>query len=235
MDGVEGAGGTFEVLVDCAAGATAGKEGKADGDNHGAAAGCRLFIDLGLLSRSLLAPVSATRFVGALVGNPGALTLEVSPPANGSASPTATLSVTLPDPSGTGTAPPVTAAATRHAALQVGAAALAAAAGTYTSDDLGATYTFIARGGGLGLVVDGQEGRLGSTLLPCCVDAEGGWGGAFTSARPELVSQAVAGGTGAWLTMTFRGDAAALDTQDNGDGRGNLAGVPFRREGTCPA
>lgn len=243
MDGVEGAAGTFEVQVHCAEAATDGKDGKAevnnnrdDGDDRAeAAAGCRLFVDLGRLSRLLLAPVSATRFVGALAGKPGALSMDVSPPANGSASPTVLLSVTLPDPSGTGSAPPVTATATRHASLQVGAAALAATAGTYTSDDLGVTNTFIPRGGGLGLVVDGQGGRLGPTLLPCCVDAEGGWGGAYTSARPALVSEAVLGGNSAWMTMTFREDAATLDTEDGGDGRGNLAGVPFRHKGTCPA
>lgn len=242
MDGVQGAAGTFEVRVHCKdVATTGGKKRQAEGDSSSdddddrreSGAGCQLFVDLGWLSRSLLTPVSATRFVGDLAGLPGALSMEVSPPANSTT--TAELSVMLPDQSGTGTAVPVTQTATRLPALQVGAAALAAAAGTYISDEVGVTYTFVPRGGGLGLVVDGEEGRLGSTLLPCCVDAAGDWGGTYTSARPALVSQAELGGRRPWLTMTFRGDAAALDAEDNADGRGDLAGVPFRREGTCPA
>lgn len=248
MDGVEGAAATFEVQLHCEAPAATNKGGEEekgggneadDSDNDDGrrerAAGCGLFVDLGWYSRSLLVPVSATRFVGALVGMPSALSLEVSPPANRSAPTTAVLSATLPDPSGEATAAPTTATATRHPSLQVGAAALSAAAGTYTSDDLGATYTFSPRGGGLGLALDGVEGRLGSTLLPCCVDGGGGWGGGYTSARPALVFEALTGGKGAWLTMAFGGDTAKLAVEDGGDGRGDLADVPFRRVGTCPA
>lgn len=234
LDGVTGASATFEVRVHCSAVSNKDKNGKEeDGDDRWeAGGGCRLFIDLGWFSRSLLAPVSATRFVGALSGTPGALSLDVSAPAHRSAPSTAVLSVVLP---GKEAEKPVTATATRHPSLQVGAAALSAAAGTYTSDELGATYTFTPRGGGLGLVLDTIEGRLGSTLLPCCVNDAGRWAGVYTSARPALISEVVLGGKGAWLTMAFRGDAARLDVEDGADGRGDLAGVPFRRVGTCPA
>lgn len=194
------------------------------------AAGC-LSTSAGLAARCWR-PSRATRFVGALAGTPGALSVDASAPANRSAPSTAALSVVVP---GKGAAEPVTATATRHPSLQVGAAALSAAAGTYTSDELGATYTFISRGGGLGLMLDAIEGHLGSTLLPCCVNDAGRWVGVYTSARPALVSEAVLGSKGAWLTMAFRGDAARLDAEDGADGRGDLAGVPFRRVGTCPA
>lgn len=237
MDSVEGAAATFEVQVICDAGATKGKEREdEDDDTRGKPAGdCRLFADLGLYSRSLLVPVSATRFVGNLAGIRNALALEISPPANHSAATTAVLSVTVSDASGAGTAATATATAIRHPSLQVGTRTLAEAAGIYRSDELGATYTFIPRGGGLGLMVNDVEGRLGSTFIPCCVNARGEWGGTYTSARPALISEAFLGDRGSWLTMAFQGDTATLEVEDGADGRGDITGARFRRVGKCHA
>lgn len=239
MDDVEGPAASFEVQVHCEEDKKGENEDGNDRDGDDGkrerSAGCRLFIDFGSFSRSLMVPVSPSRFVGALAGIPNALSLEVLPAANRSVPATALLSATFPDPSGTGTVGPVTATAIRYSSLQVGTAALEAAAGTYTSDDLGATYTFKPRGGGLGLELDGVEGRLGSTLIPCCVDAEGTWGGTYASARPALVSEVILGGKGSWMTATFQQDTARMNFEDGADGRGDLEDVLFRRVGTCPA
>lgn len=155
------------------------------------------------------------------------MTLDVSPAANATAAATATLTLAGVD------APPLR--ATRHPALQQTAAALAAVAGTYTSDRLRATYTFTPRGGGLGVAIDGEEGRLGSTFLPCCVSPAGAWGGVYSNGRPGLPAAADLGVQGLLLTATFAGDTMAMDVRIANGGQEDLDGVPFRRVGTCPA
>ncbi|KAK1868913.1 hypothetical protein I4F81_011395 [Pyropia yezoensis] len=186
-----------------------------------------LFLDFGRLTRSQLFPVSTTRFVGALNGVPGALTLEVSPPLNRSAPAIATLTIASLEQQRT-------LRATRYPSLQLTAAVLDAAAGTYTSARLGATYTSTPRGGGLGVAIHGDEGRLGSTFLPCCATPGGDWNGTFSSGRPGIPATSELRERYLLLTAAFDGDSMGLDVRIANGGQEDLDGVPFSRVGTCP-
>lgn len=159
--------------------------------------------------------------------SPGTLTLEVSPPLNRSAPAIATLTIASLEQQRT-------LRATRYPSLQLTAAVLDAAAGTYTSARLGATYTFTLRGGGLGVAIHGDEGRLGSTFLPCCATPGGDWNGTFSSGRPGIPATSELGERYLLLTAAFDGDSMGLGVRIANGGQEDLDGVPFSRVGTCP-
>ncbi|GAB0489807.1 hypothetical protein MMPV_001032 [Pyropia vietnamensis] len=234
MDADAGPFGSFEVQVGGSATSSGSYDSSPqaygyDGGSEPGGVAEWLFLDLGHLTRSRLRPVSATRFVGDFNGIPGVLTLEVIPPANSSAPTTATVTVAGPGE-------PLILRATRHPSLQLTTAALDAVAGTYTSERLGATYTFTPRGGGLGVSIDGDEGRLGSTFLPCCVSPEtGAWeGGLFSNGRPGLPATVALGERFLLLTAAFGEDRMTMGVRIENGGQEDLDGVPFRRVGKCP-
>ncbi|KAK1862469.1 hypothetical protein I4F81_005037 [Pyropia yezoensis] len=213
-------------------------EGGVGGGREAVVGGCHLLIDLGVYAQSLLFPVSPSLYVGALGGIPAALSMDVSPPVNGSDRRSAVLRVAPAASPLDGSARPplpVTAAATRYPSLQVRAAVLDAAAGSWAAPTLGgAPLTLTPRGGGLGVAQGGVEGRLGPTLLPCCVNAAGRWGGVYANARPVAGPIGGLSFEGMWLTATFGGDTMTMGLAFENGGLGDLEGVPFHRVGTCP-
>ncbi|KAK1865635.1 hypothetical protein I4F81_008164 [Pyropia yezoensis] len=240
---VEGASGddetVFELQVDCAAPSSgAPREGStpaqlaaaADGGGDGPRVACRLLADFGPETLTHLTAASATRFIGSPAGVAGGLVLDVS--LNGS-HPTAAVRVDLTSVGG----PSLTGTAHRPAALQLSRATLAAAAGTWSAPEVGATWTLTHRGGGLGVDVRGQEGAIVlSTLLPCCTDATGGWRGAYTSRRlsplaPTLGDQRA--GMAAVARFAPGGHTWALSFTGGGDGRGDFRDISFRRTPPC--
>lgn len=248
LDDVAGPTGTFEVHVQCPSPATTAAidpgradidaEGGVGGGREAVVGGCHLLIDLGVYAQSLLFPVSPSLYVGALGGIPAALSMDVSPPVNGSDRRSAVLRVAPAASPLDGSARPplpVTAAATRYPSLQVRAAVLDAAAGSWAAPTLGgAPLTLTPRGGGLGVAQGGVEGRLGPTLLPCCVNAAGRWGGVYANARPVAGPIGGLSFEGMWLTATFGGDTMTMGLAFENGGLGDLEGVPFHRVGTCP-
>lgn len=237
---VEGAPGrdetVFELQVDCAApsrrprvslpGLPAAAAG--GGGDGGPSPACRLLADFGAETLTHLTAASATRFVGSPVGVPAGVVLDVS---RAGGQPAAAVRFRLAPVGG----PSLNGTARRPPALQVPPAELAAAAGTWASAELGATWTLTPRGGGLGVSVRGQEGGVvASTLLPCGVDGGGGWRRAYTSRRLSPLAPTL--GLRAAVSATARfargggGDAPwALTVTAGGDGRGDFVDIPFRR------
>lgn len=84
------------------------------------------------------------------------------------------------------------------------------------------------------MAIHGDEGRLGSTFLPCCATPGGDWNGTFSSGRPGIPATSELGERYVLLTAAFDGDCMGLDVRIANVGQEDLDGVPFSRVGTCP-